>query len=103
MHINTFVESLVQDLRYAARGFARSPLFTLTAVLAAAIGIGATTSVFSVVDRILFRSLPYPHDERLVSLRMLTPPDFNQFFFADASFGLLRHTTPSETLTPFLS
>src|SRR5690349_3760652 len=37
-HINTFFESLGQDLRYAARGFARSPLFTLTAVLTAAIG-----------------------------------------------------------------
>ncbi len=101
MHINTFVESLVQDLRYAARGFARSPLFTLTAVLAAAIGIGATTSVFSVVDRILFRSLPYPHDERLVSLGMLTPLDFNEFLFADAYFDWRRHQTPFESITSF--
>src|SRR5260370_32085468 len=101
MHINTFVESLVQDLRYAARGFARSPLFTLTAVLAAAIGIGATTSVFSVVDRILFRSLPYPHDERLLSLGMLTPLHFNAFLFADAYFDRRRPPKPVGSLTSF--
>src|ERR1700687_1929254 len=62
MHINTFFESLGQDLRYALRGFLRNPIFTLTAVLAAALGIGSSAAVFSVVDRILFRSLPYPDD-----------------------------------------
>lgn len=51
---------MLQDLRYALRSFFRNPTFTLTAVLAMALGIGATSAVFSVVDRILFRSLPYP-------------------------------------------
>src|SRR5690349_8178041 len=101
MHINTFFESLGQDLRYAARGFARSPLFTLTAVLTAAIGIGATTSVFSVVDRVLFRSLPYPHDEQLVSLGMLAPLDSNEFLFADAYFDWRKHQTPFQSITTF--
>ncbi len=64
---------LVQDLRYAVRGFARAPLFTVTAVLALGLGIGAGTAVFSVVDRILFRSLPYPQSDRLVSLGMEAP------------------------------
>src|SRR5437660_11975361 len=64
VHINSFLESISQDLRYALRGLLHNPLFTLTAVFAAALGIGSTTAVFSVVDRILFRSLPYPHDEQ---------------------------------------
>ena len=60
-------------MRYALRGFARAPLFTVTAMLALALGIGAGTAVFSVVDRILFRSLPYPQADRLVSLGMMAP------------------------------
>ena len=67
------LEILVQDVRYAARGFVRSPTFTITAVLAIAIGMGAGAAVFSVVDRILFRSLPYSQAERLVSLGFVAP------------------------------
>jgi ABC-type nitrate/sulfonate/bicarbonate transport system permease component len=52
------VEILMRDLRFAGRSLQRSPAFTLGAVLALALGIGAGTAVFSVVDRILFRSLP---------------------------------------------
>ncbi len=101
MHINTFLESLLQDLRYAARGFARQPLFTLTAVFAAALGIGSTTAVFSVVDRILFRSLPYAQDDRLVSLGMMAPLDTNEFLFADAYFDWRKHQTPFTSITSF--
>ena len=61
------LETLLQDIRYALRGFQRNPIFSLTAIATLALGIGATTAVFSVVDRILFRSLPYAHDDRLVS------------------------------------
>ena len=48
-----------QDVRYAVRGLLHNPAFSLTAILAATLGIGATTAVFSAVDRVLFRSLPY--------------------------------------------
>ena len=101
MHINTFLESCGQDLRYAARGFARNPLFTITAVLAAALGIGATTAVFSVVDRILFRSLPYPHDDRLVSIGEMAPLDSNEFLLPDAYFDWRKYQTPFESMTSF--
>jgi len=101
MHINTFFESLGQDLRYALRGFLRNPIFTLTAVLAAALGIGSSAAVFSVVDRILFRSLPYPNDNRLVSLGMLAPLDSNEFLFAEAYFDWRKHQTPFESITSF--
>jgi hypothetical protein len=49
------------DVRYALRGFRRSPVFTVTVILTLMLGIGATTAVFSVVDRILFPLLPYAH------------------------------------------
>ncbi len=91
IYINTFFESLGQDLRYALRGFLRNPIFTLAAVLAAALGIGSSTAVFSVVDRILFRSLPYPNDDRLVSLGMIAPLDANEFVLPNAYFDWRRH------------
>jgi predicted permease len=61
-------ESLVQDLRYALRTLRRAPGFALVAVLVLAIGIGATTAMFSLVDTMLVRGLPYPEADRLVVL-----------------------------------
>ena len=49
--------TVAQDVRYALRGFRRNPVFTIAVIVTLALGIGATTAVFSVVDRILFRSL----------------------------------------------
>ena len=73
MRLTQQLEIFASDLRYAARGLARTPLFTFAAVFAMALGAGAGTAVFSVVDRILFRSLPYPDAGRLVSLGMVAP------------------------------
>ena len=50
--------TMVQDVRYALRGFRRNPVFTIAVIATLAVGIGATTAVFSVVDRVLFRPLP---------------------------------------------
>jgi len=74
-----FFDSLLQDLRFALRGLRNRPGFALVAILTLAVGIGSTTSVFSVVDRILFRSLPYPHDDRLVSFGDKAPFEANEF------------------------
>src|SRR4051812_17701607 len=52
-----WIDTVLQDLRYALRGFRRNPLFTISVLVTVALGIGATTAVFSVVDRILFRAL----------------------------------------------
>src|SRR5690349_3485123 len=101
MHTATFLESLIQDLRYGVRGFGRNPVFTLTAVFAAALGIGATTAVFSVVDRILFRSLPYPREDRLVSVGMMAPLDTNEFLFVGPYLDWRRQQTPFEAITSF--
>ena len=63
-----WIETLGQDLRYAARGLCKAPAFMLVAVLTLALGIGGTTTIFSAIDALLLRPLPYPDQDRLVAL-----------------------------------
>jgi predicted permease len=69
MSIVDFVYSLGRDLRHALRGLAHRPTFTCAAVLTLALGIGATTAIFSVVYSVLIKPLPYPNAGELVRLR----------------------------------
>ncbi len=63
-----FLENLLHDVRFALRMFAKSPGFAATAILTMALGIGATTAIFSLVDAELLHPLPYPQPEELVRL-----------------------------------
>jgi predicted permease len=69
----TFFEQLAQDLRYALRAMAGNPLFTGTAVLSLALGIGANTAIYSFMDALLMRALPVPHPEQLVVAEWHSP------------------------------
>jgi putative ABC transport system permease protein len=94
-----WLETFLQDVRYALRGFRRNPTFTLTIVLTLMLGIGATTAVFSVVDRILFRSLPYGHADRLVSVGLIAPIYPQEFMLGGSYYEWQDHQRPFEALT----
>jgi len=79
VHVWRWADSVLQDARHAARGFRRSPSFAIVALATMAIGIGAATAVFSAVDPLLFRALPYPRDGQLVSLGYFGPIDNVEF------------------------
>ncbi len=94
-----WLESLMRDVRYALRGFRRNPVFAITAILTLALGIGATTAVFSVVDRILFRSLPYAHDDRLVSFGLVQSLERQEFQLGGFYYEWKRNQTPFASVT----
>src|SRR5579863_5842418 len=74
-HMNTigFLDTLSRDIRYGLRVLGRNPGFTAAVLLTLAIGIGANTAVFTVVDSVLLRPLAYPQPDELVAVRQTAP------------------------------
>src|SRR5215472_13514596 len=95
----TWIQDFVQDLRFAVRMLRKSPGFATVAILTLAIGIGGTSAVFSVVDRILFRSLPYPQDRRLVSFGLLAPIERDEFMLGSSYIDFRKEPGPFEAIT----
>jgi putative ABC transport system permease protein len=92
------LDDLAQDLRYAFRTLRKNPGFTLVAILTLALGIGANTAVFSVIDSVILRPLPFAHSDRLVwfngkfplsDLADVSPPDFLDYRASNHSFDRL--------------
>lgn len=74
------MQTLLQDFRYALRQLFKTPGFTLTAVVSLALGIGATTAVFSVIYAILVNPYPYAAPDRMVHMRLKTPSGQDRYF-----------------------
>jgi putative ABC transport system permease protein len=77
--------TVLRDIRYAVRQLMASPAFTIVAILTLALGIGATTAIFSVVNGVLLRPLPYPHPDSLVLVYEIVP-QYGRFSVAPANF-----------------
>src|SRR6266704_3095183 len=92
------LDALVQDLRFALRMLAKKPGFTFVTIFTLALGIGATTAVFSVVDRVLFRSLPYPNEERLVSFGLVAPIERDEFMLGSGYVDFKKEPGPFEAV-----
>jgi predicted permease len=83
----TMFETFSRDLRFAVRSLRRQPMFTLITVLTLALGIGANTAVFSVLNGVILRPLPYPEPERLEYVTTQFPGlGFNQFWMSLPEF-----------------
>ena len=93
------LETLHQDVRYAVRGFRRSPAFAVTIIATLALAIGATTAVFSVVDPILFRALPYAYGDRLVSVGLVAPIVPEEFMLGGSYYVWRDNQKPFEAFT----
>src|SRR5204863_5088629 len=63
------LDKLIQDVRFAFRGYRRAPAFPLAAIATLALGIGATTAIFSTLNAVLLKPLPYPQPDNLYSIR----------------------------------
>ncbi len=84
------VENILQDLHYGLRQLRRNPGFTVVVIITLALGIGANTAVFSVVDTVLLRPLPYKDPERLVWVTEQVPT-FRTTFVLSPDFAAWRH------------
>jgi putative ABC transport system permease protein len=96
-----YFHTIWQDLRFAARSFGKRPGFTAVAILSLALGIGATTAVFSIFDAVLLRPLPYKHSSRLAAV-WITSTRENGLAKLFATYGdyleFRRHATTLENV-----
>jgi putative ABC transport system permease protein len=97
-----WLETLLGDARFGLRMLLKNPAFAAVAILTLALGIGATSAVFSVVDRILFRSLPYPQDDRLVSFGVLAPIERDEFMLGSSYVDFRREPGPFQGITSMI-
>src|SRR3954462_11030884 len=103
------MNTLVRDVRYAWRTLARSPGFTIVAALTLALGVGATTTIFSVVNGVLLRPLPYRDSDRLASLwvhfgvgaqalPVMSPGDYRDYQQRSKAFAMLAAGTGPQVI-----
>ncbi len=90
---------IAQDFRYALRGVLRNPAFSIAIILTLVLGIGSSSAVFSVVDRILFRPLPYSDAGRLVSVGLVAPIEPQEFMLGGSYYEWQDNQKPFVAMT----
>ena len=90
---------LAQDFRYALRGVLRNPGFSMAVVLTLMLGIGSSSAVFTVIDKILFRPLPYRDADRLVSVGLVAPIEPQEFMLGGSYYEWQDNQTPFVAMT----
>src|SRR5438105_5722661 len=102
------MDSFLRDLRFVARSMARTPGFFVIVIATLGLGIGATTAIFSVVNGVLLRPLPYPQPERIVRVWQVnksggdvqfSDPNFNDVRSDSRSFAAMAEFTENGTVS----
>src|SRR5262249_24478601 len=95
------LETLWQDIRYVARILHKSPGFTAVAAVTIALGMGANTAIFTLVNAVLLKKLPVKEPERLVLLRSVAPQEFVVGSYVGNSGGYPESRTGAKSMTSF--
>jgi putative ABC transport system permease protein len=95
------LDAVVQDVRYGARMLRRTPLFSAVAILTLAIGVGATTAIFSAVRGVLLRPLPYPEPEQIVVPRSLSLENGDEWSITYGDYEIWRREDVFEHVAVF--
>jgi predicted permease len=90
---------LAQDFRYALRGVLRNPAFSIAVVLTLMLGIGSSSAVFTVIDKILFRPLPYHDGDKLVSVGLVAPIEPQEFMLGGSYYEWQDNQKPFVAMT----
>src|SRR6266481_3906709 len=98
-----WLESMLQDLRYGFRILRRSPAFSVVAVLTAALSIGITTTVFTIVNSVLLRPLPYPDSGRLIAASTLDPREHLPATYVPDLTAWREHNTTLKAIAAYTS
>ena len=94
-------DTVVQDFRFAWRGFRKTPGVFALAITAIALGIGGTTALFSILDRLMLRPLPYAGSDRMVVVGMKAPISASEFLLEGDYYHLRQNRTVFEDVTSF--
>jgi len=97
------MEQMLKDIQFAFRMLRKNPGFAIVAILILALGIGANTAIFSIVDAVLVRPLPFPNPERLVMLRDLPRPNISAHLSYPKFIAWRDHTDIFEQVAAFMN